>query len=72
MKKGQARKVIQKHHITYEPEVTVKLTRAEHWRITKHQRIKNATVGYLKAMRADLDRLEREGNIRDLDDVERK
>ena len=43
--------VFQKHHITYEPEVVVKIRRKVHYVITLLQRYKDFTYNEKRAMR---------------------
>lgn len=43
--------VIQKHHISYDPEVTVNLYKGEHWMLTQLQRRKKISKGFVKALK---------------------
>ena len=43
--------VIQNHHISYDPEVTVLLHKGEHWILTQLQRRKKISKGFLKALK---------------------
>ncbi len=45
------KQVYQTHHITYEPEVTVRVTRGEHYVISQLQRFKALTRGAKRAIR---------------------
>jgi hypothetical protein len=61
-------RVIQTHHISYEPPVTVRVYQGEHFVLTQLQRRKHISKGFIKAMRvwADLNEdgavfLEKEG-----------
>ena len=48
MAKKQA---IQTHHISYDPEITVKLYKGEHWTITiLNRRKKNVSQGFLRCL----------------------
>lgn len=42
--------IIQKHHISYDPEVVVKIYKGEHWICTQLQRRKKISKGFLKAL----------------------
>jgi hypothetical protein len=43
--------VIQKHHISYDPEITVKIYKGEHWAITiLNRRQKNMSKGFLRCL----------------------
>ena len=47
------KQIINIHHISYEPEVTVKLYKGEHWAITVlERRKKNMSVGFLRCLKA--------------------
>ena len=43
--------MIQKHHISYDPEVTVDLHKGEHWVLTQLQRRKKISKGFVKALK---------------------
>jgi hypothetical protein len=45
------KRVFQTHHISYNPEVTVKLTKGEHWVITHLNRHKYVTKGFITALK---------------------
>ncbi len=46
------KQVIQNHHISYSPEVTVKIYKGEHWAITVlNRRKKNMSKGFLRCLR---------------------
>jgi hypothetical protein len=45
------KKVIQTHHISYDPEETVDLFKGEHWMLTQLQRRKNFSKGFVKALK---------------------
>jgi hypothetical protein len=42
--------VVQTHHITYEPERTVKIYKGEHFLLTRMQWRKNVSRGFLEAL----------------------
>jgi hypothetical protein len=42
--------VVQKHHISYDPEVTVKIYKGEHFCLTMLQRRKHISRGLIKAL----------------------
>ena len=47
------KQIIQKHHISYEPEITVKIYKGEHWALTVlKRRTKNMSKGFLKCLQA--------------------
>ena len=43
--------VVQKHHISYDPEVTVLLYKGEHWIMTQLQRRKKISKGFVQALK---------------------
>jgi len=45
------KKVVQAHHISYDPEVVVKIYKGEHWVLTQLQRRKNVSTGFLQALK---------------------
>ncbi len=46
------KQVIQKHHISYDPEITVYLYKGEHWAITVlNRRKKNMSKGFLRCLK---------------------
>ena len=45
------KEIIQVHHISYDPEIVVKVTRAEHFIITRLSWYKELTAGCKKAIR---------------------
>ena len=45
------KKVIQNHHISYDPEVTVKIFKGEHWILTQLQRRKNISKGFVQSVK---------------------
>ena len=50
------KQVIQKHHISYEPEITVKIYKGEHWAITiLNRRKKNMSKGFLRCLQEYID-----------------
>lgn len=49
MTKG--RNVVQEHHISYNPEVKVKIYKGEHWLLTQLQRRKKVSVGFIRALK---------------------
>ena len=45
------KQVIQNHHISYEPEILVKIYKGEHWALTiLNRRKKNMSVGFLRCL----------------------
>ena len=40
--------IIQNHHISYNPEYTVRVTRAEHFELTRLSRYKQFSIGFIK------------------------
>ena len=44
-------KVIQKHHISYDPEVTVHVYKGEHWILTQLQRRRYVSKGFIRALK---------------------
>jgi len=44
-------KVMQKHHICYNPEITVIIYKGEHWAITQLQRRKYISKGFISAIK---------------------
>ena len=48
--------VIQNHHISYNPEITVKIYKGEHWAITiLNRRSKNMSKGFLRCLQKYID-----------------
>lgn len=45
------KKVIQEHHISYDPEITVYCTRGEHWLLTQLNRYKHISQGFITALK---------------------
>lgn len=43
--------VIQTHHITYEPERTVRIYKGEHWILTRMQWRKKTSKGFIEALK---------------------
>lgn len=44
--------VVQEHHISYKPEVTVTIYKGEHWLLTQLQRrTKNVSKGFITALK---------------------
>jgi len=43
--------VVQNHHISYDPEVTVFIYKGEHWMLTQLQRRKKISKGFIKALK---------------------
>lgn len=43
--------VVQRHHISYDPEVMVFLHKGEHWILTQLQRRKKISKGFIKALK---------------------
>ena len=46
------KKVIQKHHVTYDPEITVPMTKGEHFILTRFSWLKTPSVSFLDALEA--------------------
>jgi len=46
------KKVIQVHHISYDPEETVVITKGEHFILTRMQWLKTPSKGFIKALKA--------------------
>jgi hypothetical protein len=44
------RAVVQNHHISYKPEVTVTIYKGEHWICTQLQRRRKVSKGFIKAL----------------------
>ena len=42
--------VIQKHHISYDPEIVVSVYKGEHWILTQLQRRKRVSKGFVKSL----------------------
>lgn len=42
--------VTQIHHISYDPEIFVKIFKGEHWILTQLQRRKNISKGFVKSL----------------------
>ena len=52
MKKGQAKTVIQRHHASYNPEIIFRVTRTEHFMLTRISRMKKPyTRGFIDSLR---------------------
>ena len=45
------KKIIQKHHISYDPEIAVYMSRGEHWLMTQLNRYKHISTGFVIALR---------------------
>ena len=43
--------IIQEHHISYDPEIVVRLYKGEHWILTQLQRRKKISRGFIKALK---------------------
>lgn len=43
--------VIQPHHISYDPEIIVKVWQGEHWILTQVNRRKKISKGYIEALK---------------------
>ena len=52
--------VIQTHHICYDPEVTVRIYKGEHWAITQLNRRKKISRGFIECLKLWIS--ENEGN----------
>ena len=62
------KQVIQKHHISYDPEITVKIYQGEHWAITQlNRRTRHISKGFIECLRAWI--AEHEGDAVDLNGV---
>ncbi|MAF43224.1 MAG: hypothetical protein CMI54_03515 [Parcubacteria group bacterium] len=48
---AKAKRVVQKHHISYDPEITVNIYKGEHWLCTQLQRRKYISKGFVKTLR---------------------
>lgn len=46
-----SKRIIQKHHISYDPEVTVNIFKGEHWILTQLQRRKYISGGFITALK---------------------
>ena len=56
MPRKRVRNAIQEHHISYNPEITVKIYSGEHWAITQiNRRSKNMSIGFLKCLQEYID-----------------
>jgi hypothetical protein len=44
-------RIIQEHHISYDPEITVRIWKGEHWILTQIQRQKTHSKGFIKALK---------------------
>lgn len=56
--------IIQVHHLSYEPEVTVKVTRTEHFfsgRLNSYGKARGFTPGFCKALRYMIKQFKKEG-----------
>lgn len=45
------KRVIQRHHISYEPEEVVDITKGEHFILTRMQWLKKPSQGFIKALK---------------------
>jgi len=53
--------VIQKHHISYDPEIVVKIYKGEHWAITiLNRRNRNMSKGFLRCLKEYIAKHEKE------------
>ena len=44
--------IIQEHHISHDPEITVKIFKGEHWILTQlERRTKNISKGFITALK---------------------
>jgi hypothetical protein len=50
-KKYPQRDAVQVHHLSYDPEITVKLFKKEHWAITYIDRFNPVSKGFLAALK---------------------
>lgn len=56
MPRKRLRNVVHVHHISYEPEITVKIYAGEHWAITQlNRRSKNLSKGFIACLQAYID-----------------
>ena len=56
MPKNRKKQVIQNHHISYNPEIVVKIYKGEHWAITiLNRRNKNMSKGFLRCLQEYID-----------------
>ena len=61
------KQLIQTHHISYDPEITTKIYKGEHWAITiLNRRKKNMSVGFLRCLQQYIK--EHQNHAIDLDD----
>ena len=50
------KQIIQNHHISYDPEIVVKIYKGEHWAITiLNRRKKNMSKGFLRCLQEYID-----------------
>lgn len=47
----QKKSVIQSHHISYDPEIEVRMYKGEHWAITQLNRRKKISRGFITALK---------------------
>jgi len=59
-------KKVQRHHITYDPEVIVPIFQGEHWTLSLIQRRKHVSRGFILSLEHELERLKK-GTVYDLD-----
>ncbi len=48
--KAKDKKIIQRHHVSYEPEVTTTVFKGEHWVLCQLARRKHLSKGFLKCL----------------------
>lgn len=59
MVKRQNKQLVQIHHISYDPEITVKIYKGEHWALTQlNRRTKNVSRGFLECLKDFIKRSE--------------
>ena len=50
---NKRKQVIQNHHISYNPEIVVKIYKGEHWAITQlNRRTRNISKGFIECLKA--------------------
>ena len=55
------KQIVQTHHISYDPEITVKIYKGEHWAITiLNRRKKNMSKGFLRCLKEYIKKHEKE------------
>ena len=52
--------VVQNHHISYQPEVIVKIFKGEHWILSQIQRRRRFSKGFVKALKMKIAEIEQD------------